>query len=151
MIRLRQVKPGDRVALHLPNTPQFVIAYFGALRAGAIVVAERGTDPSRLIPEVKRTLEALADKLTPGNVPNQKATIEVVTAYDRLELVTRVGQTLLRALGEESVLGPYLLGLQHPVQIAPMTASASDLVMLAVLAAGDAHARQQRKKARATA
>ena len=56
---------------------------------------------------------------------------------------------LLRALGEESVLGPYLLGLQHPVQIAPMTASASDLVMLAVLAAGDAHARQQREKARA--
>ena len=55
---------------------------------------------------------------------------------------------LLRALGEESVLGPYLLGLQHPVQIAPMTASASDLVMLAVLAAGDAHARQQRKKAK---
>ena len=33
-------------------------------------------------------------------------------------------------------------------QIAPMTASASDLVMLAVLAAGDAHARLQREEAR---
>jgi malate dehydrogenase (oxaloacetate-decarboxylating)(NADP+) len=55
---------------------------------------------------------------------------------------------LLRELGGESVLGPYMLGLQHPVQIAPMTASASDLVMLAVLAAGDAHARQQRQAAR---
>jgi malate dehydrogenase (oxaloacetate-decarboxylating)(NADP+) len=55
---------------------------------------------------------------------------------------------LLRALGGESVLGPYILGLQHPVQIAPMTASASDLVMLAVLAGGDAHARQQREAAR---
>lgn len=32
------VLPGDRVALVLPNCPQFVIAYFGALRAGAIVV-----------------------------------------------------------------------------------------------------------------
>jgi malate dehydrogenase (oxaloacetate-decarboxylating)(NADP+) len=41
-----------------------------------------------------------------------------------------------------------MLGLEHPVQIAPMTASASDLVMLAVLAGGDAHARQQRVKAR---
>ncbi len=51
---------------------------------------------------------------------------------------------LLRELGGESVMGPYILGLEHPVQIAPMTASASDLVMLAVLAAGDAHARQQR-------
>jgi malate dehydrogenase (oxaloacetate-decarboxylating)(NADP+) len=55
---------------------------------------------------------------------------------------------LLRALGGESVLGPYVLGLEHSVQIAPMTASASDLVMLAVLAAGDAHARQQREKRR---
>ena len=55
---------------------------------------------------------------------------------------------LLRAVGGESVLGPYVLGLEHPVQIAPMTATASDLVMLAVLAAGDAHARQQRQDAR---
>ena len=55
---------------------------------------------------------------------------------------------LLRELGGESVLGPYILGLEMPVQIAPMTASASDLVMLAVLAAGDAHARQLRQDAR---
>ena len=33
------VKPGDRVAVHLPNCPQFVIAYYGALRAGAVVAA----------------------------------------------------------------------------------------------------------------
>jgi malate dehydrogenase (oxaloacetate-decarboxylating)(NADP+) len=45
---------------------------------------------------------------------------------------------LLRALGGESVVGPILLGLRQPVQIAPMTASASDLVNLAVLAAGTA-------------
>ena len=55
---------------------------------------------------------------------------------------------LLRQLGGESVLGPYLLGLEHPVQIAPMTASASDLVMLAVLAGNDAHVRAQRAAAR---
>jgi malate dehydrogenase (oxaloacetate-decarboxylating)(NADP+) len=55
---------------------------------------------------------------------------------------------LLKELGGESVLGPYILGLEMPVQIAPMTASASDLVMLAVLAGGDAHARAQRQAAR---
>ena len=55
---------------------------------------------------------------------------------------------LLRALGGENILGPYVLGLEKPVQIAPMTATASDLVMLAVLAGGDAHARQQREKGR---
>jgi long-chain acyl-CoA synthetase len=31
------VRPGDRVALHLPNCPQFVIAYLGAWKAGAVV------------------------------------------------------------------------------------------------------------------
>jgi malate dehydrogenase (oxaloacetate-decarboxylating)(NADP+) len=53
---------------------------------------------------------------------------------------------LLRELGGESVLGPYILGLELPVQIAPMTASASDLVTLAVLAAGSA---KERKRAKA--
>ncbi len=32
------VGKGDRVAIHLPNCPQFVIAYFGTLRAGGIAV-----------------------------------------------------------------------------------------------------------------
>jgi len=59
-----------------------------------------------------------------------------------------VSAKLLKELGGESVLGPYILGLELPVQIAPMTASASDLVRLAVLASNDAHARQQRQAAR---
>jgi long-chain acyl-CoA synthetase len=33
------VQKGDRVALMMPNCPQFVISYFGALQAGAIVTA----------------------------------------------------------------------------------------------------------------
>ncbi len=33
------LQTGDRVALVLPNAPQFVIAYYGTLRAGGIVVA----------------------------------------------------------------------------------------------------------------
>lgn len=32
------VEPGTRVAIHLPNLPQTVIAYYAALRAGAVVV-----------------------------------------------------------------------------------------------------------------
>jgi len=32
------VKKGDRVAVHLPNCPQFIIAYYGTLLAGGIVV-----------------------------------------------------------------------------------------------------------------
>ncbi|MDQ3143504.1 MAG: phosphate acyltransferase, partial [Pseudomonadota bacterium] len=51
-----------------------------------------------------------------------------------------ISAKLMRALGGESVLGPYLLGMALPVQIAPMTASSSDLVTLAVLASGGADA-----------
>jgi long-chain acyl-CoA synthetase len=34
----RGVEPGDRVGIMLPNVPHFAIAYYGALRAGAVVV-----------------------------------------------------------------------------------------------------------------
>src|SRR6266567_7387876 len=33
------VQKGDRVAIALPNIPQYLIAFYGALRAGAVVVA----------------------------------------------------------------------------------------------------------------
>ncbi|MGW3149605.1 MULTISPECIES: long-chain-fatty-acid--CoA ligase [Streptomyces] len=38
LLRAEGVRPGDRVALMLPNVPEFVVLYYGALRAGAIVV-----------------------------------------------------------------------------------------------------------------
>jgi long-chain acyl-CoA synthetase len=37
-LRHAGVEPGDAVALQLPNIPQFLIAYFGILKAGSIVV-----------------------------------------------------------------------------------------------------------------
>ena len=43
------VRKGDRVALMLPNLPQFVIAFFGALKVGAIVVNTNPTYTSREI------------------------------------------------------------------------------------------------------
>ena len=39
------VKKGDRVGIFMPNTPQFVIAYFGILKAGGVVVAVNPTYP----------------------------------------------------------------------------------------------------------
>jgi malate dehydrogenase (oxaloacetate-decarboxylating)(NADP+) len=43
---------------------------------------------------------------------------------------------LLSELGGDAVIGPMLVGMAKPVQVATMTATASDLVTLAVLAAG---------------
>jgi long-chain acyl-CoA synthetase len=37
-LRMLGVKKGDRVAIVLPNIPQFVIAFYGILKAGAVVV-----------------------------------------------------------------------------------------------------------------
>ncbi len=47
-----------------------------------------------------------------------------------------ISAKLLRELGGDAVIGPMLVGLEKPVQIAPMTSTASELVTLAVLAAG---------------
>ncbi|HET9426774.1 MAG TPA: NADP-dependent malic enzyme [Allosphingosinicella sp.] len=47
-----------------------------------------------------------------------------------------ISAKLLKELGGDAVIGPMLVGMQKQVQIAPMTANASDLVTLAVLAAG---------------
>jgi malate dehydrogenase (oxaloacetate-decarboxylating)(NADP+) len=47
-----------------------------------------------------------------------------------------ISAKLIKELGGDAVIGPMLVGMQKQVQIAPMTATASDLVTLAVLAAG---------------
>ena len=42
---------------------------------------------------------------------------------------------ILRELGGDRTIGPMLLGIEKPVQIAPMSSTASELVTFAVLAA----------------
>jgi long-chain acyl-CoA synthetase len=44
------VKKGDRVGIFMPNTPQFVLAYFAILKAGGVVVA---TNPLYSAREIK--------------------------------------------------------------------------------------------------
>ena len=48
------IRKGDTVALFLLNCPQFVIAYFGALRIGAVLTP---ISPVYVTPEVKHQLE----------------------------------------------------------------------------------------------
>ncbi len=47
-----------------------------------------------------------------------------------------ISAKLLKELGGDAMIGPMLVGMAKPVQVAPMTATASDLVTLAVLGAG---------------
>jgi long-chain acyl-CoA synthetase len=70
------VRPGDRVALLLPNSPQFLIAEFGAWKAGAVVVALNPTYTER---ELETALAASGSE-----------TVVTLTAfYDRLKNVQR--------------------------------------------------------------
>ncbi|MBE1530468.1 long-chain-fatty-acid--CoA ligase [Actinomadura algeriensis] len=38
LLRRRGIRPGDRVAVMLPNVPEFAVVYYGILRIGAVVV-----------------------------------------------------------------------------------------------------------------
>ncbi len=65
------VAPGDRVSLHLPTCPAFVIAFMGALRAGAVAVPmsplyverELGVLFEQTRPSVAVSLDALVPRL----------------------------------------------------------------------------------------
>jgi long-chain acyl-CoA synthetase len=53
-LRSLGVKKGDRVGIMLPNTPQFIIAFYGTLRAGATVVP---CNPLYTVPELRHQLQ----------------------------------------------------------------------------------------------
>lgn len=55
------ISKGDRVAIILPNVPPFVIAYYGTLQAGGIVVA---INPLSEISEIARQIEDSGAKIT---------------------------------------------------------------------------------------
>ncbi|MFL6854528.1 MAG: NADP-dependent malic enzyme [Sphingomicrobium sp.] len=121
--------------------------HIGELRGAVELLDSFKTDfeyEGEMAPDVALNYE-MQKRYYPFSRLSGPATVLVMPGLQSASLSAK----LLRALGGESVLGPYMLGLEHPVQIAPMTATASDLVMLAVLAGGDAHARSQRQKAKA--
>jgi long-chain acyl-CoA synthetase len=60
------VRPGDRVALVLPNCPQFFVAEFGAWKAGAVVVAVNPLFSERELEALlESTRTSIAITLTP--------------------------------------------------------------------------------------
>lgn len=68
------VKKGDRVGIFMPNLPQFVVAYFGILKAGGVVVAVNPTYPHDEI-------------LTPVNDANIEIMFTLTRFYDKLKKV----------------------------------------------------------------
>jgi long-chain acyl-CoA synthetase len=84
------VDRGDRVALMLPNLPQFIIAFYGALKLGAVVV---NTNPTYTAREVQ---QQLADS-------GAETVVLLSSAYARLREVqerTPIKRVLITDIGD---------------------------------------------------
>ncbi|HNO32396.1 MAG TPA: long-chain fatty acid--CoA ligase, partial [Anaerolineales bacterium] len=98
------VKKGDRVGLFMPNLPQFVVAYFGILKAGGVVVAVNPTYPvdEILTPvndagiEIMFTLTRFYGKLKEVRAKSKLKKIIVSNIKEALPPFTRLLFTLLK-------------------------------------------------------
>ncbi|MFN8381226.1 MAG: long-chain fatty acid--CoA ligase [Anaerolineales bacterium] len=98
------VKKGDRVGIFMPNLPQFVVAYFGILKAGAVVVAVNPTYPvdEILTPvndagiEVMFTLSRFYGKVKEVRAKSKLKKVIVSNIKEALPPITRLLFTLAR-------------------------------------------------------
>ena len=98
------VKKGDRVGIFMPNTPQFVIAYYGILKAGGAVVAVNPTYPvdEIITPvndaniEIMFTLSRFYDKLKAARERSKLKKIIVTNIKETLPPITRLLFTLVK-------------------------------------------------------
>ncbi len=99
------VKKGDKVALLLLNSPQFIIAYFGALKTGATLTP---ISPLYVSPEIKHQIEdsgaktlvcqdILYDHVEKADVELDRVILTDITEYlPRLKKL--LGKSMLRAV-----------------------------------------------------
>ncbi len=86
------VKKGDRVGIFMPNTPQFVMAYFGILKIGAVVVA---TNPLYSQREIEHQVNdaGLEIMFVMSNFYNIMKEVQPKTGLRKL-IVTNIKETL---------------------------------------------------------
>jgi long-chain acyl-CoA synthetase len=91
------VKKGDRVGILIPNTPQFVMAYFAVLKAGGVVVA---TNPQYTEREIKHQANDSGMKLMilMSNYYELVKRVQPETAIAQI-IVTNIKETLPPLLG----------------------------------------------------
>jgi malate dehydrogenase (oxaloacetate-decarboxylating)(NADP+) len=117
-------------------------AFIGNLREAVALLDARETDfeyEGEMSPDVALNHE-MQRRFYPFSRLSGPANILIMPGLQSASLSSK----LLRAVGGEDTLGPFLMGMALPVQIAPMTATATDLVTLAVLAAGGADRARKR-------
>lgn len=86
-LRACGLKPGDRLALMLPNVPQFIVAFYGALKAGAVVVP---TNPLYTQHELEHQL-ADAEATAIVTVDQLFGRLQAALPYTQMRLVVVAG------------------------------------------------------------
>ncbi len=103
------------------------------IREAVHILDEKGVDfeyEGEMAPDV--ALNPLVMKSYPFSRLSGPANVLIMPGLQSANLSAK----LLRELGGDSVIGPMLIGMSHPIQVATMASTASELVTLAVLAAG---------------
>ncbi|MEY2272743.1 long-chain fatty acid--CoA ligase [Streptomyces sp. BF23-19] len=88
LLQDRGVRPGDRVAVITPNVPHFPIAYYGILRAGAVVVP---MNPLLKAPEIAFILRDAGARTVLTSPMSAAETAEAATATETDCLVLEPG------------------------------------------------------------
>ncbi len=78
------LKPGKRVAICLPNIPEFVIAFYGSLMAGGIVAA---LNPSYPVPELVFQVRIAKPDLYIGSATRKADYLEICSEHEIKKLV----------------------------------------------------------------
>ncbi len=86
------IKKGDRVGIFIPNTPQFVMAYFAALKLGAIVVATNPLYTAREI-EHQANDSGMEIMIVMSNFYDQVKAVQPKTKIKKF-VVTNIKETL---------------------------------------------------------
>ena len=107
------VKKGDRIALLLLNSPQYLIAYFGGLKAGAVMT---GISPVYVSPEIKYQIEdsgattivcqdILYDNVERADVKLDRVILTSITEY-LPKFKKAIGSSVLRAVYQKMAAPP---------------------------------------------
>jgi long-chain acyl-CoA synthetase len=94
------VKRGTRVALLLPNTPFYVVAYYAVLRAGGTVV---NCNPLYSLPELQHILA--------NSGADVMVTLDIRTVFEKAETLARTGQIKQLIVGHFPRVLPAVKGL----------------------------------------
>lgn len=95
-LREMNVQAGDKVMIVLPNTPQFIIAFYGTLKAGGIVVLSNPDATAELI--IQQIVETDAKILVTLSIFSQLAAVVQQKTNAKTTIFTTIGKHVAQSI-----------------------------------------------------